>query len=336
MVFYILDHPLLPTPYNHRFFVEKFGQGFVFHGWNVQVVRRLADIREPGLVMISNHDCFHGWEAGRLQPLFGRVPIIRPSTKLTARPGRKGKQIALRRLVRNLRDRPETILVAWRGHEVKILRDDPGIEVIFTGECCWGEPNQAARRDWREFSKRHRNAIPLEFAAPADPGRIGEGCRNESIDCSYVGALTYGPDWQAHFRADARNRIIGTPPYIDEAERLDILRNSKIVLGLHDPSNVADRLPIERVYDALAYGAVLVTDNPSAVDATEGIARYAGSLDEAKRLTDHYLRNEDERQELRSRGFDFARRRGTYAHRAEDFIALRDELLAGEKNLVAA
>jgi hypothetical protein len=334
--FYILDHPLLPTPYNHRFFVEKFGQGFAFHGWDVRVVDRVADISEPGLVMFGNHDCFHGWETGRLQPLFGRIPAIRPTRRLTTGPGRKGKHLVLRRLARQLHDRPGTIAVGWRGHEEKSLLDELGMRVIFAGECCWGEPKQAARREWREFSRRHRNASPIEFAAPADPRRIGEGCRNEAIDCSYVGALTYSPDWQAHFRADPRNRIIGTPPYIDEAERLDVLRNSKIVLGLHDPANVRDCLPIERVYDALAYGTVLITDNPWAVEATEGIGQYAGTLDEAKRLADHFLRDAHERAELRSRGFEFARRRGTYAHRASDFIALRGELIADRDSLASA
>ncbi len=334
--FYILDHPFLPTPYNHRFFVEKFGQGFGLHGWDVRVVRRISDIDEPGLVMIGNHDCFHGWETGRLQPLFGRIPAIRPSKKLTTRPGRRGKQLVVRRLVRRLRDRPETILLAWRGYELKSLREDPGIRVIFAGECCWGEPKSAGRRGWREFSKRHPNALPIEFGAPVDPQHVGEGCENEAIDCSYVGYQGYEPDWQAHFRRDPRNRIVGTPPYIDEAERRDILRNSKIVLGLHQPENVADCLPIERVYDALAFGAVLITDNPWAVDATEGIGQYAETLDDARRLADHYLSHDAERRELRSRGLEFARRRGTYAHRAADFIALREELLAGSGSLVAA
>jgi hypothetical protein len=336
VTFYILDHPFLPTPYNHRFFVEKFGQGFALNGWDVKVVRRISEISEPGLVMIGNHDCFHGWETGHLEPLFGRIPAIRPSRKLTTRPGRRGKQLVVRRLVQHLRDRPETILVAWRGYEFKDLREDPGIELIFAGECCWGEPISEGRRGWREFSKRHANALPIEFGAPVDPQSVGEGCENEAIDCSYVGSLTYEPDWQAHFRADPRNRIIGTPPYIAEAERQDILRNSKIVLGLHQPENVADCLPIERVYDALAFGAVLITDNPWAMDATEGIGQYAETLEDAIPLVEHYLSNEGERRELRSRGLEFARRRGTYAHRAADFIALREELLAGGVTLAAA
>ena len=328
LTFYILDHPLLPTPYNHRFFVEKFGQGFAVQGWDVRVVSRFAEITEPGLVMVGDHDCFHGWEVGRLQPLFGRIPAVRPHRKLTTRPGRYAKRLALRQLAGRLRDRPGTMALAWRWHEEKPLLDELGIPVIFTGECCWGEPKSPGRREWREFSKRHHNALPIEFGAPVDPQRVGEGCENEAIDCSFVGFFGYEPDWQAYFRADPRNRIVGTPPYIGEPERLNILRNSKIVLGLHQPENVADCLPIERVYDALAFGAVLITDNPWAVDATEGIGQYAETLEDARRLAAHYLDNESERRELRSRGLEFARRRGTYAHRAADFIALREELYA--------
>ena len=333
LTFYILNHPFLPTPYNFRFTVEKFADGFAQQGWDVRVVRRIGQIHEPGMVMLADHDCFHGWADGPLEPLFGRIPAIRPGSRLTARPGAYSQRLALRSLSRHLRDRPDITVIAWLWHRQKALFDELGIRVIFTGECCWGEPESEGRRGWREFNRQHRNALPLEFGAPVDPEKVGEGCDNEAIDCSYVGSSGYEPDWQAYFRAGPSNRIVGTPPYIDEAERVDILRNSKIVLGLHQPANIADCLPIERVYDALAFGAVLVTDNPSAVGATEGIAQYAGSLDEAKRLTDHYLHNEDERQELRSKGFDFARRRGTYSHRAADFIAMREELLAPSATL---
>jgi hypothetical protein len=336
VTFYILDHPFLPTPYNFRFTVEKFADGFAHLGWDVRVVRRIGQIRESGMVMLADHDCFHGWADGPLEPLFGRIPAIRPGTKLTARPGAYSQRLALRSLSSHLQDRPDIAVIAWLWHPQKALFDELGMRVIFTGECCWGEPESAGRRAWREFNKQQRNALPLEFGAPVDPGRIGEGCENEAIDCSYVGYFGYEPDWQAHFRGDPRNRIIGTPPYIDEAERVDILRNSKIVLGLHQPENVADCLPIERVYDALAFGAVLITDNPWAVDATEGIGQYAETLEDARRLADHYLYNEEERLELRSRGLDFARRRGTYAHRAADFIALRETLFAGTGTLAAA
>jgi hypothetical protein len=334
LTFYILDHQFLPTPYNFRFTVEKFAAGFGHQGWDVRVVKRIGQIREPGVVMLADHDCFHGWADGPLEPLFGRIPAIRPGTRLTARPGAYSQRKALGALARHLRDRPEIVVIAWLWHPHKALFDELGIRVIFTGECCWGEPKSAARRGWREFSKQHRNALSLEFGAPVDPKRIGEGCENDAIDCSYVGSSTYEVDWQEHFRADARNRIVGTPPWIDEAERVDILRNSKIVLGLHQPANVDDCLPVERVYEAPAYGAVLITDNPWAVDATDGVAQYAESLDQAKELADRYLLNDDERAALRERGLEFARRRGTYSHRAADFIALREKLLADE--LVAA
>ena len=335
MIFYILDHPLLPTPYNFRFTVEKFAGGFGHRDWDIRIVKRVGQISEPGVVMLADHDCFHGWAEGPLQPLFGRIPAIRPGTKLTAAPGKHGKHLALRQLGRHLRQRRDIVAIAWLWHPEKPLFDSLGIPVIFTGECCYGEPKSEARRAWREFSKTHHNALPLEFGAPVDPQRIGEGCENEAIDCSYVGSWSYREDWQQHFGADPRNRIVGTPPWIDEAERVEILRNSKIVLGLHQPANVDDCLPVERVYEAPAYGAILITDNPSAIEATDGVAQYASTLEEAKRLTEHYLQDEDERRKLRARGLDWAWRRGTYAHRAADFIALREEILAGDGAVAA-
>jgi Glycosyl transferases group 1 len=329
LTFYILDHPLLPTPYNFRFTVEKFAQGFEHLGWEVRVVRRVGEITAPGFVMLADHDCFHGWADGRLEPLFGLVPQIRSRTKLTSWPGRRGQLRVLKKLAGQLEQRDEIMAIAWLWNRDKRLFDELGIPVIFTGECCREQPQNPRRRTWHAFSREVSNALPLEFGAAVDPGRIGERCENQAVDCSYVGSWTYREDWQAHFRSDPRNRIVGTPPWINESDRIEIFRNSKVVLGLHQPANIDDALPVERTYEALAYGAILITDNPAAVEATEGIGLYAGDLDRARELARYYVTHERERQELRSRGFDFARRRGTYAHRASEFIALRDELIAG-------
>ena len=328
--FYILDHPLLPTPYNHRFFVEKFAEGFTHHGFEVRVVDRLDAIRSPGFVMISNHDCFQGWANGRLRRLLSGPGPLQPGTRLTAPIGRRGRERVARKLARRLRGLDGVVVIAWSWHPDSALLESLELPVIFAGESYWEEPQGEGQRQWRSFNKRHPNALPIEFAAAVDPKQIGEGCANEAIDCSFVGSAAYKPDWQRAFAAEPRNRIIGTPPYISEAERLEVLRNSKVLLGLHSDSNIANALPVERVYEGLAFGAVVISDNPAAVGATDGIARYAPSLEEARRLVDSVLSNERERMELRDRGLEFARHRGTYAHREAPFISLREKLLTSE------
>lgn len=327
MTFYLLNHRLLPTPYNHRFFVEKFAQGFAHHGFEMQVVRRIGDIREPGFVMISNHDFADGLADGPLAPIVGLVPALRSGSKRTRPIAERGKLWALRRLARQLRASDGIVVLAWFWHPAESLLDSLGIPVVFTGESYWREPRSPSHREWRAFNMRRSDAIPIEFAAAVDPERVGDGCTNLAIDCSFVGSAAYKPDWQEAFRANPRNRIVGTPPYIAEDERLDIFRNSRVVLGLHQEPNIANALPIERVYEGLAFGAVVVTDNPSAVDATDGLARYAATLDEAMQLVGHYASNEQERLELRDKGFEFICRRGTYAHRATEFIEFREKLL---------
>jgi hypothetical protein len=325
--FHILDHPLLPTPYNHRFFVEKFAEGFTHQGFDVRVVKRIGEIDRPGFVMVSNHDCFHRLANGRLQRAFASGPL-QPGSTLSAPIGRRGRLRTLKRLARHVNGRDDLAVVAWSWHPDSSLVDSLETPLIYAGESYWEEPQGQGQREWRSFNQRREDALPIEFAAAVDPYTVGEGCANQEIDCCFVGAASYKPDWQKAFSAQSGNRIIGTPPYVSEADRLEILRNSKVALGLHSDSNIANCLPVERVYEGLALGAVVVSDNPFAVNATDGIAHHASTLEEARELVEHYASNDRERTERRERGLEFARDRGTYAHRAAAFIDLREKLLA--------
>jgi hypothetical protein len=331
--FYIFDHPLLPTPYNFRFTVEKIAGGFAHQGFAVRLARKAEEVTEPGIVMLGDHDCFYGWAARRygwgVHPgrLLRGIPPLRPGSPLAARLGKRGQHRALAEVGRQLRRRPGVVALAWHWHREAELFEALKIPVIFTGVYFWGEPGE--HRDWPAFSRREDKALPMKFAADIDPAAVGQRCTNRRIDVAYVGAKDYKPEWQRAFAKDSRNRIVGTPPWIDEEERVDIYRNAKLVLGLNAEANITSGLVVERVYEALAYGAVLITDSQAVVEATDGIARYARDLDEAQAVARHYLAEEDERRDLRDRGFEFARQSGTYAHRAADFIALRDRLSLG-------
>lgn len=331
--FYIFDHPLLPTPYNFRFTVEKIASGFAHRGLTVRVARRPDEITEPGFVMLGDHDWVYGWAARRygrgIHPgrLLQAIPPLRPGSPLAKRLGGRGQHRALAQVGRQLRRRGGVVALAWHWHREAELFESLEIPVIFTGVYFWGDPGE--HRDWPAFSRRAANALPMKFAADIEPVAVGQGCENQAIDVAFVGAKDYKPKWQRVFAQDPRNRIVGTPPWIDEAERVDIYRNAKLVVGLNADANITSGLVVERVYEALAFGAVLITDSQAVVEATNGIARYAGDLDEAQAMARHYLTEERERNDLRGRGFEFARQSGTYAHRAADFIALRDRLGLG-------
>jgi len=323
--FYILDHPLLPTPYNHRFFVEKFARGFGYRGYDVSVIRSVAEATGPGFVMISNHDYTY-----RLLPPRGRVAaklatVIRSDARLPTAI-RRGSQHRVLRQLANVATTKGLVVLAWFWHDHSDEFDEFGIPVIFTGEHFYDEPTSVEHRELWEFYQRERRALSIPFSADVDPDRVGVDCTNDRFDVCYVGSGAYKPEWYRFYAADPANRIVPTPPYIDEDERLRVYRESKLSLGLHSELNIANHVVVERVFESLALGAVCVSDNLAAVRITDGLVSAVGDADSLHEATASLLADDERRHKLRASGFDFIRHSGTYAHRADAFIALGTEL----------
>jgi len=141
------------------------------------------------------------------------------------------------------------------------------IPVILTGEYHSGEPTPS-HKAWYDYYHSHESALPIKFAADINPASVGTSLPNKDIPVSFVGNQTYKPDWQREYKNNPTCLIIGTPPYISEADRVDIYRRSKINLGLHSEENIINLVVVERVFEAIAYGAICLTDNPSALKET--------------------------------------------------------------------
>lgn len=328
--FYILDHPLLPTPYNHRFFVEKFARGFAHHGYDVQVITRVDEVRSPGFVMISNHDAFHGARFGGRLGRFA-APVARVA-RSAGRSGLSPVERAKRGIVTRVAHRARAqraVVIAWFWQDAAQFFAEIDAPVIFTGEYFYARPASEAHEEWRQFYLQRDDALAIRFSADADPTRIGEGQRDETYDIAYVGARQYKPEWYGEFSAGTRNRIVPTPPYIPEDERIAIYAHAKIALGLHSDANIANAVVVERIFEALAYGAVAISDSPFAPVATDGAALVARDADDLRTQVADLLADDAKRAEVRSRGYDFVRREGTYAHRAGEFIELSRRLYAG-------
>ena len=167
----------------------------------------------------------------------------------------------------------------------------------------------------------------IHFAAAVNPSQVGENCENDRYKVSYVGNRSYRPEWYSAFEGREDCRVHPSPPYVSsEAERLDIYRNSQVSLGLHAPANIANGVVVERVFEALAYGCVSVTDNPHAVLVTDGCAQLVTERDEMLELVDRINRDADLRATLRRKGLSYARAHGTYHSQAANMMMLSSQL----------
>ncbi len=324
--FYILDHFFLPTPRNHGFFVTKFSQGFQYHGYLVKRVKTLAEIQEPGFVMISNHSFYQGL-VGRRYDWLERL-LVRLTSTFWGRPidrfAARQKFRVIDQLGRRIRGR-KIILLAWFWHEHDSFFLDRQLPVIFTGEYFFGEPSPS-HKSWYNYYLSRPNARPIKFAADIDPEKIGLNLPNKDIAVSFIGNKSYKPEWLATLCATPHCRLVPTPPYIPEADRIDIYRRSRISLGLHSVENIANRVVVERVFEAIAYGAICLTDNPAASGATDGQAIFVPDLAALQDKIKYFSSNPAALAEQRVGGLLWARANGTYAHEAKGFIALSKQL----------
>ncbi len=335
--FYILDHLFLPTPYNHRFFVEKFAAGFAPHGFDVKLVRHVEEITEPGFVMISCHNFFYNsiWGIRMLRADVTRflhpikwIPghdVFYSAAYADGVLGIVAERLQIR-VLKQLAKKKDIVVIAWASSLVYVM-ERLGMPYLVSGEYYRTEiPRTSPVWEWYRLYLKDRKAIPYPLSANVHPDEVGEGCVNEKYEICYIGNKNYHPEYYGPFLNNPRAKIFPTPPYVKEETRVDVYKNSMVSLGLSDASNIENRMVTERVVESLAYGALCFSDNPAAPEATDGCAIFVkDKKDLLERLT-YYVSHKKEREELRQRGFDFIRKKGTNYHRAVEFIERAKEL----------
>lgn len=307
----VWDSLFLPTAKNHGFFVKKLSLGFEQHGFQVRKSKYLRDLRSAEFVIVSNHTLFEGSAAGallgRCLPRFVRIKL-----------GESLQFLAIRRIAGRMN--PSGTLIAWYWHKHEDHFVKLGVRYVLIGEFFQLPPRNPSYREWFDRYTSSEHAVGVEFASAYELTDHDQQPRE--IDVLYVGNRLYEPSWQQAFEREFGSscQILGTPPYIPESRRLDLYRRSKIVLGLHGGGNVSNSVVVERVYEAIALGAVVISNNPAASPATGGVALVAGSPDEAVKLAREVLDSPAEWSERVAAGLSFSRAQGLYEHRADLII----------------
>jgi spore maturation protein CgeB len=122
------------------------------------------------------------------------------------------------------------------------------------------------------------------------------------------------------------------PPFLDEETRLQkVFLDSKICLGFNSDHAVENGMPTERVFEGVAYGCVVLTDCPMAVEATDGAAVLVTNYAELEEKVEYYLNNDNARLEKQKQGMEFAKSKGTYYSVVGDFLKTIHEIYKEKK-----
>ena len=330
--FYILNSFLLPTGYNHMFFAQKVANGFKYNGFNVKIIRHIRDITDPGFVLICDHPVYYSFGArdNKNGNIMRAIPwainhidkygfIMALSNMLRHR--------ALRSLQSQIKDK-RIVVIGWFVQGDKDFFDKLGMKIIFTGEYFTGKPRWRQQLLWYKFytNKKVKNVLPLRHSADVDPNRIGEHCKNDKYIASYVGDKSYIRPYMDLFQGDNKYKIVPTPPYITEGKKRAIYQNSAIIMGLNSEQNIKNKMVAERIFEAMAYGAVCLTNNPAALMVTNRCAILINKKQDFKAQIIRLSNNKRKMALLRKKGLKFIKMHGTWHIRAREVIRLSNKL----------
>ena len=211
------------------------------------------------------------------------------------------------------------IFWSWLDH-LGTLEDVFQRRWIVTGEHFLAPEVMDSHKKAKEVFDSLANFLPLKFAANFTPGEIGNHKRRETYSASFVGHR-YKRLLNSQLRVLRRKiRVVYTPPFISETNRLEIFSSSRVILGWHSDANIGNGVVVERVFEGLALGSVVVSDNPYAQQITGGVVEFADSLEGALAIIDRSRKDEGFFRTKQKEGLDFARAKGTYSSVAQTFI----------------
>jgi spore maturation protein CgeB len=281
--FFLMNSPELPTPGTHYYTTSKFSRGFKNHGYDVLEAKTLDSIEDGAVVLLSDHGITPNRERGLL-------------------------------ILKYLSERfPNSIFICWFYH--KYYQDIPFRKFILTGEHFHRKPAVDMHVFCWNLQHTINNYVPLTFSASLNPEDIGTFPRNETSNGCFIGTA-YKPYWVN----ELPNIAYVTGNTFPENERVNLFLSSKIAFGFHAYDNVSNNVVVERVFEGMAYGCVVISDNPVAAEITDNIVQVCTTREEFLNIYHRLLNDDEERKQLQQRGYEWIKRKGLYTHIAENFL----------------
>lgn len=294
----MLNTKELPVSGTLYFQACKFISSFSFHGYELLEVRTIEDFLNLNptkfdIVYLSNHG---------------------PSTNILSAQKCFEKFKSL-----------QCTFILWFYHDyIKNLQMPK--KWILTGEHFRKEPKLEGHHNSWIFQKTLQNYVPMTFATSILPNDIGKFQRNEILKASFVGA-PYQVSWCKSLVSLDNNILIKyTPPFISEEERYKIYLSSVVSLGFHSENNSKNSVLVERIFEGLALGNVVISENPACEEFTDGNVKFVSSFEEVKEEIEKAWNNPYERRLRQESGMKWCKEHGTYVNVSKSFIEKSNEL----------
>jgi hypothetical protein len=296
MHFLLINTIEFPCIGTHYFHVKKFLSGFQLNGFSVIEVNSSAqeiDINSSNktFAYISNHGINGPLSLGQLRFLeelahFGVIPVV------------------------------------WYGHDaINEFNNIFSHRWVLTGEKFNSPSITKSHAMLQNAGQLAPFFVPTRFAAAVSERAVGRLARTERWLAAYAGARYQKiANLAIRMHFPGRVKISYAPPFLDEGFRLSHFLDSRFSLGWHSVANRQNGVVGERIFEALAFGSLPLTDSRHAEETTDGLAQYVTNWHEACELIQRLGRDEvafSKRQEL---GFAWSKSYGTYQASALHFL----------------
>lgn len=292
--FVICDTENLPCPGSHYLHVRKLGEGFKSNGFDVAVMRNQKELKTltPGDVLyVSNHGV-----SDKTSLSVSHLPELIIAAKAGAVP----------------------IFWFWHRH-IGFLNSLFQEKWILTGENVSSPNPDDSHREYLASARFAPLFIPTSFASSLTPA-------NENDIRKVINAASFIGNSYKRWRNLVvktflpRSTIRYTPPFMDEKQRIEAIKKSKFALAWHSDANIQNGVIGDRVFEGLALGSVVITDNKWASTQTEGLVKFAGGPLSTLRIIFYYLAFRNRATELQLAGIEWSKKHGTYDLVARNFI----------------
>jgi|694.fasta_scaffold59874_4 nucleoside-diphosphate-sugar epimerase len=296
---YLVNTHVFPTPGTHFFTISKFVKGFKQNGYYTETITSFDNINDAKFNIFVMAD--HHQNIDKLN---------------------------------ELRDKYEnSIFILWFHHrwydKIKLKN------FIITGEHFHEKPILEEHLKCWELQQNINNYVPLTFATSINPNELQKNIRLDDVyDCCFIGNSYYTNITKLIPNSFVYDYNHNGGRFLDEDERINIYRSSIVSLGFHHKNNVFNNVVVERVFEAMAYGCIVITDSLAAEKLTNGIVKKIDSFSEISDIIKYYKNNPEERKKKQQDGYEWIKKYGTYKHISNNFIQKIKELFFNKNVLI--
>lgn len=312
----IVNTPECPIIWTQIFHVQKISKGFEWNGLEVLFVESWKQLKEIGLcetdfVYLANHFAFLKTDMD-MESLKSN-PVIYLYLEYIGSVG--------------------AIPILWFWHlliDTQILEPLKG-KFILTGENFRQKPKTSEHTLYWNIQNKINNYVPSTFAAAIHPNDIGTFKRNEFKKVSFVGSVPYQGMWLNKLLREMSSETMFTisgKPFISEENRIKHFLDSVVCLGFHAEANISNSVLVERVFEGMALGNVVISDNPCCTEVTNGNVEFVDSYETMLTVIDKAWNDIEYRKKKQKESMNWCRDHGTYLPVAKLFIDKARELYA--------